>query len=406
MSKTKKTIRHENALIQYYLDECFSTYALDNKKDGPFKLFKKGELDKKVLEHSAMILGITPEEILSRDKSAAERWGKKFPFAVYYRQFESAEFIAGKGEDWIDDRLLQIIFGESVSMHERYDVADVHKRVIEFLKKADKFMPGVYHEGAEIQDFEFNTNQFFSFPKIKEMLESLYYSIARAKELYFKIWHGELNESEILEYNFLVSVLDLFDAIIPRKLYYANLKRMIPVYRNQGFSGKEEELNDLVRIKFLNYFKPWSCREFVDSPELAQKYADLYPLAKRKMFDFGESVKTFECYFKWSDVQDHDDHEDIYNISQEELDKEIEQSLAEQTAYEETGVCNFLNITKVCVNKTDAELGEDKDYCEKLIRLGGVCSKGGVFVKMPVAPKYRNDPNEMFERFVAWGESK
>lgn len=413
MAKSKKKQQQENAHIKYFLEDCFERYSMKyrwffykenaNGDRQPLALFNNGVISEKILSHSAEILGMTTDEILSQDKDAACRWYKKYPFFAHLNRFNSLRSRSFYGEGVEEALLLKAIFGDKAGdLPQRYDDSEIRARMIVMLKKANGFLPGIYHEGAEMLDFNYETEQFFSFPWIKEMLNSFMEMIARIKVLFFKAWKEDLTEMEAMEYNFLVTFLDLIDNYGRRSVYYEGLKRLIPLYREEGYIGNAEEFFSLVHFQFVYGFQPWACKEFADNAELAQRYASIYPYAKHRMFEFGRSVKYFDCSFRWSDSQNVTcESEDealgqILTKTLEEFEQEMEQETAAIETYEKIGMGEVGGWMRVRVPKSTAELNGDELYAEKLIRLGGVPSKGGL--RIPRIPSIKWNTKEQLDR--------
>lgn len=393
MAKSKNQ-NHENAQIDAFLKNCFARYLLsydqfffevDEFGDAEtIPLVTKGVISEKILNRAAEILGLSPKDILSCNKEAAWKWYRKFPFFELLNEFHICYHRSYQGEVPAEEILLKAIFGGDLDIPERYNSENIRNRMMEMLKDVDGYLPGTCHEGADVVQFAYETNHFFSFPKIGELIGSFMDLVSRARELFFKAWEVALDESEIKEYNFLVTTLRLVDNIAPHSIYYENLQKLIPVYRSEGFKGKKEEFFDIVHLKFCEHFAPWNCKEFSENPDLAQLYASCYSNAKSAMFKFGRSVRYFSCRFKWSDETlpnlDMDEIEDecVKNFNLETVDEEIERDHEEIEAYERTGIGSLGGWTMVRVPKTAEEIGEDGIYAEKLIRLGGVPSKGGI----------------------------
>ena len=87
----------------------------------------------------------------------------------------------------------------------------------------------------------------------------------------------------------------------------------------------------------------------------------------------------------------------------ESFQKELEEELAQDLLFEKIGVKSAGGWTEVRVPKTAEELNGDEVYVEKLIRFGGVCSKGGV----KIHPRRRYVGQEEIDRMMArrnvWG---
>ncbi len=421
MATSKKSENRENSKIDNFLKNCFARYLLSYDQfffgvdefgnTEPLPLFTKGVISEKILNRAAEILGLAPEDILSCNQDAAKKWYRKFPFFELFNQFNTSYHLSYQGEISAENILLKAIFGGKLcNIPERYNSEDIRNRMVEMLREANAYLPGTCHEGAQIIQFSYETNHFFSFPKIGELIGSFLDLVFRVKELFFKAWGSALDESEIKEYNFLVTALQLTDNVAPHSVYYKNLQKLIPVYRSEGFKGKKEEFFEIVHLKFCKNFAPWNCKEFCENADLAQIYASYYSDAKKTMFRFGRSVKYFSCRFKWSDEAmsdlDMDEIEDdcVKNFNLETAGEELEHDYEEIEAYERAGMGSLSGWTMVRVPKTSEEIGDDGVYAEKLIRLGGVPSKGGI--RQTLRRKYLQG-EEFMDRLAArssvWG---
>ena len=423
MGKPKKRSKKKCAEIEEFLQNSFSLYFCDydcyfytfDDDDYPvhLPLFKEGKVNEKILARAAEILGIEPEDILTCNKDAVWKWYRKYPFFSLFREFLIARHNSYFEKLTAEEMLILAIFSDDdpIKPPKRYDEEAIQTRMVEQLKETNAYFPGAYHEGAAVCNFSYNAEHFFSFPKLEEMMRSFFDLVSRVRELFFKAWQEPLDASEVKEYNFLVTSLGIEDGISHHQVYYENLQKLIPIYRQEGFAGKEEEFPYLVRIKFEQDLRPWNCREFCENRDLVQAYADIYPGIKREMFGFGESVKYFNCMFRWSDDippepdPDRDSEMEEMNglFDEESFEKELREAVDNIASYEEYGVCEMGDWITVRVAKTKEELGDDDVYAEKLIRLGGVCSKGGVKVSHRAPPHYKFDLKKLEARRNVWG---
>ena len=401
MASQKKSTELEHEKVERFLKDTFHRYLLnydgffleenENGEFVPLPLYKNGEIQKDILSKSAKILGLNENDILSCNVNAARKWYRKFPFFELLNQFNVCRDLSfGEEVGYRNDRekalqyIKSVCEGYIVEEPKSYDSDYIRERMVDMLKNANELLPGTYHEGATIEDFSFRTNNFFSFPKIGALIGSFMYTVSRLKELFFKAWKTSLEETEIKEYNFLVTTLDVVDNLTAICMYYDNLKKLIPVFLSEGFKGENEEFFDIVHLKFCSGFEPWKCKEFAEDSALAQYYTSCYPRAKREMFEFGRAVKYFICAFRWSDTTfpNIDIEEDWDNIPPGDFLNEFEdwtkQYINREANYEKIGVKNEFGTMIVRVPKTSQELENDEKYLKKLIRLGGIVSKGGV----------------------------
>ena len=122
-----------------------------------------------------------------------------------------------------------------------------------------------------------------------------------------------MSTEEIYEYNFLVSVLGLQDALFHKQhnpkdtiesiagqkdyLHYNLLKNLIPVYKQEGVC----DFYAIVKIHENHLFEPWKCTEFCNDRKLVQRYVDVFPEAKSEMRKFSMAVGHILCEYSWSD---------------------------------------------------------------------------------------------------------
>ncbi len=422
MGKSKKKQKQEKALITEFVKDCFDHYCISNTEnlfdydeDGhrSLTLFENGVLSEKKLNRAAKLLGMTADELLNCDKEAEKKWNQKYSFFALYRKFIFCQIRSSGAGEVYKERILKAIFGDDACNDSGKEKSeDIYKRMIDILKTANEKLPNSYNSKDEIIDFAYETVQFFSFPQIGELIGSFFDLVNRSKELFFKSWDEDLSEEEIKEYNFLATFLGIVDNYVPHNIYYDNLKNLIPVYRKEGFKGKKEEFLSIIHMKFCYDFTPWSCREFTENFDIAQLYASIYPNAKSCMFNFGSSVKYYDCRFRWlngeseKQAMDKEETNQIVDMQSflDQIDAEIERDMAYINFFEQNGVGTVLGWVKVRVPKTKEELNGDEVYAEKLIRLGGVVSKGGIRIPIIKRKIEQEGVNSIFNRLSVWGE--
>ncbi|MBQ7646445.1 MAG: hypothetical protein IJS94_04165, partial [Clostridia bacterium] len=399
-----KTKKNKTQSVKAFVEEWFSRYHLEDRCE-------LSEEDKanstEVLQTAAQALGITQEALLARDERAVRRWEEKYPFFCLYNRFNICQMIANNRANPAELLLFALFDGEGFTPAKKYNGKSIYDRAMSTLKEADKYLPGSYHCGAKAVDFQFATTLFFTFPKINIMLSSFFDMVDRVKELFFRAWNEDLSDDEIREYNFLANFLQLRDRYVPRTMYYANLKKLVPIYREEGCLPEEDDFDALIVLKFCRDFTPWACKEFSDYPELAQRYAIIYPEAKAAMFDFGKSVKYFGCSFRWSDEpapllfsseeeEERLEEEEMKSLEEESAQDEDDSLLSESRNEDEFDLDvaelseapmsnhpGLLAGARILVPKNEEELAGDGEAAEKLLRLGGSVKEGGVHISKP-----------------------
>ena len=121
----------------------------------------------------------------------------------------------------------------------------------------------------------------------------------RAGELFFRALKSDLEEVEINEYNFIVSLLRIRDAYYHSGyIYYSNICRCREVYKQEA----RPRFQDYVRVDNYRSFKPWICTGFIENRNLVEEYLDIMPEAKGLMREDAMSISNFCCTFTWSDA--------------------------------------------------------------------------------------------------------
>lgn len=405
----KAKINKKNAQsIKSFVDNWFRRYHLENDSSLSDDIMTYSA---EALQCASQALGITQDELLACDERAARRWQEKYPFFRLYNRFDACQTIANNHAKPEELFLFAVFDDEAFTPPKKFNGKSIYDRAMTILKDTDQYLPGSYHHGEKAVDFQFATTLFFTFPKINVMLSSFCDMVDRVKELFFRAWDEDLSTDEIREYDFLANFLQLKDRSFARTICYVNLKKLVPIYREEGYRPVNEDFSSLITLKFCKGFTPWACKEFSEYPELAQRYATIYPEAKAKMFDFGKSVKYFACSFRWSDEPEPrtfaSEEEEADWLEEEEM-KSLEEDwdlleedapLSDESEIEDeefdldaslfseapmSDGLGLLSSARVLVPKTDEEIdGDDGEAAEKLLRLGGSAKEGGVKVTMP-----------------------
>ena len=373
--------------IERFIKECFSEFGLDLEEyffhdfdDGKWAEMpwadEDGNLRPYLVPFTSEVLGICEKDILEcKDNVIMERI-RQYPYFAYLQPFTVAyERTYFNGDSYDKRRLYKIIFDRQIDTPcpTRFDYSDITHRLINQLKDLDKSLPGTYHEGAQITGLQISTENFCHFKEIKKMTNSFISMVNRAIYLFLKAVKEDLNDEEIREYNFLVSVLGLRDRHFTRGyLYYSGLIKARELYASLNDYNFR---NSIVFRRGMN-FKPWRCAEFIDDKDLVKRYLAAMPEAKGTMREFSISVTQFECFFTWSDAQP------IQFSPEEEVKMAyIDGWLGEEPLPLEE---RAKEPTIMYVPKTDEELSGDDATAKMLMSYCRPSRLGGLESKMPV----------------------
>lgn len=350
-------------------DNYFTYYEDDdheNRIEYPL-ILPNGKLDMKAVTYAAEVLGMNVSDVLSRKESVIlDRLGK-YPYIFHYGALKEAVKAAYLADSYEKVHLLEVLFDKNLEhLYERkYNYRSVIDRLYKQLEEMDKYIPGTFHKGEHIGRISISTNTFCSFEPINDMVESFLSMCERSKELFLKAVRDKLNADEILEYNFLVSVLRICDRQCPMDyLYYSVLVNLKDVYSWLT----EENFYSVIYFNDDKYFSPWRCKEFVQNKALVQRYADIFPETKKKMREFAVRALDFECMFVWSD--------DILTPEEQKTWDEADYSEIEYLEYSNP---RFQDKTvTIYIKKNADELGEDYNAAKALNVLCSPPKMGGL----------------------------
>lgn len=352
-------------------DNYFTYYENDdyeNRIEYPL-ILPNGKLDMKAVTYAAEVLGMDVSDVLSRKESVIlDRLGK-YPYIFHYGALKEAVKAAYLADSYEKVHLLEVLFDKNLEhLYERkYNYRSVIDRLYKQLEEMDKYIPGTFHKGEHIGRISISTNTFCSFEPINDMVESFLSMCERSKELFLKAVRDKLNADEILEYNFLVSVLGIRDQQCPMDyLYYSVLVNLKDVYSWLT----EENFYSVIYFNDDKYFSPWRCREFVQNKALVQRYANIFPETKKKMREFAVKALDFECMFVWSD--------DMLTPEEQEIWNNADYTERDGLQYIDS---RFQDKTiKVYVEKNADELGEDYNAAQSINALYSPPKLGGLTV--------------------------
>jgi len=380
-----------NIKIQDYVKDYCKTYSinydyyfsyyneeLDGGKYVDFEI--DGKVNMKLIEYASMVLGLSTSDIIEQNEDAFMHWYDKFSFFKYKSKYDY-EFIKsyyGKGYD--EARMLEVIFEQPVAKPKKYNYKSVFERMKELLKEIDKYIPGTYHDNASIQKLTISTDNLFHYKNMKQMMKGYFELIDRFEYLFFKGIKEDLQNEEINEYNFLVSVLHVRDsAIRTTGIYYYLLKALRDEYSKEGFT----DLLAYVSFNHNSTFEPWRCCEFLLNKDLVQKFSDYHPFFKSRLKEFSKDILQFHCFFTWSDAKPIQHEDDEYMIG---------------TPYYIPLDQRAKEPTSIYVPKSKEEMNGDDEFVSLLQKLAGPPSLGGI-VKREVSIPNGLDVQRLKARF-------
>ena len=363
----------------------------DNGEFVEKRIVDDGIINEELLEKAAKILGVDKQDLVSLNEGMIERWNKKYPFFRCKHEFEEAYERSFRKRDR-KARIAVTINNMLEGPQDRYDMNDVMHRVVMQLQEIDKVMPGTYHKNAEPIDITIYYSNFCHYHEMETLLSSFFNMFENFETLFYAALEHDLRNEQIMEYNFLVSVLGIKDIAYPKGyLYYDRLVKCRELFKKE----KQENIFGYIRLETRRNFAPWRCAEFVNDSELVQKYVNLFPFAKNEMREFAMSVLKFKCDFAWSDAKPM-----MFTPEDEEAIREIDELLDQESLSLEE---RAKERTVVYVDKNKKELQKDEKYAKKLKKLSSPARIGGV--KAPQRVTHCYDINRISARIALLGGS-
>ena len=351
--------------FSYYDDECDAMVDYNMIRED-------GSIDPAAVKLASEVLGIREKDIYAAREKAILKKIRQFPYLEYCRLYQNAcrrSFYDGEIYDNL--RILEALFDTDIDKSgiQRYDRRAIEQRMIEQLKNIDKVMPGTYHSGAKINHLSIITTNIVHYDGIVDMTNEVIRMFDRAGELFFKALDGDLEEAEINEYNFIVSLLRIKDAYYRfGYLYYSNICRCREVYKQEA----RPRFHDYVRVENFRQFQPWICAGFIKNRELVKNYLYIIPEAKGLMREASTKINNFLCTFTWSDA-----HPVVFSPEDEEEMKMFD--FCDPVPIEERA----LERTIIYVPKTKEELNGDDSFVALLSALTKSKEHGGIEVRTP-----------------------
>ncbi len=255
--------------------------------------------DPHYISKAAEILGTTYEAIIELDTDQIYKYYDKYP---YFKLLPLA--MEAYNREW------------KLQHDNDIDMSEITSRLIDTAKRFDDFIPGTFHPNAKIERLSITTHVIADFDQAKELWTSYLEMVDNAQKLFFKILHDEpISKDEIMEYNFLVSVLNIHDAVLPNCfLHYSSLVKLRPVYLEYGYT----EFYSFAKIKmgpFSNFaIRPWDFTATASDKDIIQRYINIHPvcngdLTKEYIRKKVMEVKNYHCCFQWSDAMPLDPYD-------------------------------------------------------------------------------------------------
>lgn len=377
--------------ISEYVERVFELYGLnkydffyiyndETVEDVIIPLFDEDrESISETLIRISLFTGLTEHEITTMDKRAALKYWNKFPFFSLYNEFIAKWVWYAKFKSKPPtpaERVRSAIFNQKLQIERRYDFNDINNRLLNKLKELSVFDSSYYVPNSNLHILDLRTAEFFSFPKCEEMIRSYIELVKRAQQLFFKAVYKDLTISEIHEYNFLVSYLDIHDICMPSKyLFYHNVVNWREIIIEEGYT----EFWSYAKIGApLTIEAPWRCAEFFNNIELVQEFVNMFPSAKKEMREFAILIKNYSIMFRWEEIK-----------TQEQLDDEFVAAYLEGRDYDPND--DFSPPNHVYLEKEPSEIEGFSDALETLRKAASPPAKGGL--KLPTR-EYSRDYTE------------
>lgn len=355
--------------LEEYISEIFNLYQLD--RDGLFEWINietgeweelalfTDEIDQETMDEIQLRTGFSKDELLSLDERIKHKYWNEYPFFKLNNSF----FVETMLADRSPDDLLRVFLEEGHTPKSlRYNYSDILDRLKSKLKEIDETIPGTWHENAEMNHIEIQTENLISFPECRDLMKSFLQMVDDLGELFFKALKTNLSQAEQNKLNFLVNSMNVTDICMPMvKLTYDNILILRDVYRRENLSDFLSYAN--VRLLFDSNL--WRCKEFFDDPELAQRFLNVIPDSKLKLRRFAMLVSKFDCTFTWSDAKP------VVFSPEEELEM---QSMDDYIPIEN----RRLEETEIWIEKNADEVGDWEPYILRLRKAAGSENLGGV----------------------------
>ncbi len=374
--------------VTFFIENVFETYGINMRSffftygnNEKIELFEKRTIDKETLSDLSEFLGLTEQEILNTDLSAALKYLNKFKFLSCYNKYKTALLLKSRYKEDVSDAELFIrrIFGTEDRLEKKIDFDDMKRRIKTHLKEVDKKIPGTYHKNAVIENLKIRNNVSFSFPECPQMIQGLFDIIDHFEKLFFAALNENLTEEEINEYNFLVTALKVTDCFFSDNIpYYRNVCKLREYFLAKNYPS----IFSYVKFDIIRNFTPWMCYEFFDDMELVKKYVYCFSDSKKSIRNFYLGSSKFCCMFHWSDDEpilvSYDDELPVGSIEPYTIEK----------------------TTTVYIPKNKDEAEQNTEYLNNLRKVSSSVAKGGF-------PMQKNSPRpwqDYMNRCVAWVE--
>lgn len=364
-----------------YQNYFFDFYNPEDSFDGVVKIFDDTKDFNWNIHRISEFLGISEKDVKRTSKKAKYALWEKYEVFDLYTMYEKQKKISMYKHEEYDElspeNIMFTLFDVPL-YKKKYDFKDIHDRLVESLKEADKYIPGTYHKDATINNLQIKVEQFYDFPPIKDLLKYYFELYDRMSELFFKGLTQDLNQDEINEYNLAVSFFHAKEQCGTKLLHYSVLKENRDIYIKEGYTQLQSYLN----IPDYMDFKPWKCKQLIEEKDILQQYQDIFPRTKERIKEFCLNIKNYTCWFVWSD-----ELERVRKIN-ENLPQYIIKADGEEVPNYET----------FYVHKTSDEIGEDYNFAKKLSKMASPSSQGGLLKKHLEYNRY--NPTAMMKRIL------
>ena len=350
------------AKIAEFAEAVFDLYAINKygffftqdpiEKYREIPLFDETkESTEATLKRLSCALGLTTEELRNTDKRAALRYWRQFPFFQlrndYYARW-GWSYDSLSPEPTAEEILAGAIFDVKPKIEFRYNWDEVNERFVREVIRLSEFSPELYPKGTVLHILQSSTENFFSFDKCPDLIESYISMVERLHTLFFCAKDNKLQPAEILEYNFLVSYLDVRDICRPLiNLSYDEIEAIRPALQEEPY--KDFQSYAVMKNCFTRT-SPWRCEEFFYNRDLILRFISLFPNAKALMRKFSMNIRHFSYTYRWEKPSDYkvDGYEYLDSIDEIPYDVcgPVQNVYIEKSPDEEESDCSALDILR------------------------------------------------------------
>lgn len=325
-------------------------------------------------------LGLSKRDLMRGTSPIPDELYNRYPLFGYMRDWD---FDVEASYPFGPYRILKAIFGEdykgpdipSKEEEQKMLAMDIRARCSQKMIQINELFPNTYPLDLPAWKFRYSTDNFISFRKVYEMVDSWDQVIQRFSELFFSAMESDLSEHDALELNLLSTFFDAIDHVMPmRSITYEHIQK----YREKMKEENFKQFSSYVRIQLFPF---WRAREFYRDPDSVKCFIEKHYGAKAQIRSFLTNVLSYKCSFVF--INDMKEHEYRQSLTENELE-EYDIACAEQydiLGYEDNTPPVYITSEPLLIEKTEHELSpEDRlisEHGKSLVRsiyCGGVHS--------------------------------